>query len=645
MRSLFELDEAEIVFTHYLELARELTAYEKNTFNNWREKYVERYGLLENMLENVEAARGNMTAIQHRLFQKHLQKLDKHVQSGVYALNWTSLGLEEFTSDCNKASTAFKTLREQVDKNADVVEQIVQSIENAELVRPVDWTKDVPFTVQKFYEFFEKHRAAVVEELQRKYESVTSHLIKIEEVVEGSKTGACESLVEYYYYWEKRFFNAISTMLLRGISSFRAYFSLYAAPSAGKIPPLITVAADFNQAEVIVHGSTQSIFKTISKLMQNILSSASHFVRWMDGTCRCVPTQPGQEEESQGSLFTFYPEITSIPALIESIVATHQAIQKVFQNTAKYMRSWQKYDTLWGLWDVKKRADLDKLVDKRPGVVYFDIYIGAYKKLAAEVESLPRKKVIGFLQIEASAVIEGIKQQALEWMSEYARVLKELANRELHQITTRIERSRENLQTSPDSTETFKFVLNEIKEVRRASMDTELLINEVEDMFRTLHLYECPIEPAVATAGATLKQQWDTVLVLAASKEKHLLRKKKTFVDEKEQEVEKFAAECKAFFQLFKQEGPGAAATIDLERGGQLMQEFTSRFNEFQERREELIKAELLLGMPVSSFPSLDSIKQELALLQLVYDLHSEHQKAVETCPTLSTYGIVYTHT
>lgn len=56
----------------------------------------------------------------------------------------------------------------------------------------------------------------MVDELQTKYESVTSYIIKIEEIIEGTMTGASESMAEYYNYWERRIFNAISTMLIRG---------------------------------------------------------------------------------------------------------------------------------------------------------------------------------------------------------------------------------------------------------------------------------------------------------------------------------------------------------------------------------------------------------------------------------------------
>lgn len=71
--------------------------------------------------------------------------------------------------------------------------------------------------MQDFYDYIEEHRARVVEGLQVRYESVTSYLKKIEELLEGRMTGSSETMAAYYNYWERRIFNAIATMLIRGM--------------------------------------------------------------------------------------------------------------------------------------------------------------------------------------------------------------------------------------------------------------------------------------------------------------------------------------------------------------------------------------------------------------------------------------------
>ncbi|KFG44621.1 dynein heavy chain family protein, partial [Toxoplasma gondii GAB2-2007-GAL-DOM2] len=687
MPAFFQGNDAEVVFTNYLNLARQLVAYQEAVFKKWqvrtsntvanclkmnilrrsasgkyevnfapemwvvmqearflnqmggndiphtilnvalqKEKYIENCGLLDQMLHHLASARDGMPPVQERLLNNHLEKLEKWLQPGLNSLNWTSLGSEEFISNCNKAITAFRTLRDQVEKNVEIIDEVVQAIEDAQLVRNLEWNPEQPFNIQEFYEYFEKHRVAVVDELQTKYESITSYIIKIEEIIEGTMTGTSESMAEYYNYWERRIFNAISTMLIRGTSSLRALFSLNHTGS--RLPPLITVSADFNQAEVVVHGSTQAIFKIISRLMQNILYSATRFVRWMNGTCKCVPSQLGQEEELQVPPFTFYSEISRIPALIDTTVATHQAIQKVFQSISKYARSWKKYDTQWELWDLKRKADLEKLVDKRPRIVYFDVHISAYKKLAAELSALPTTKVVGFLQIDASVVVSGIRAQALEWVNEYGRILNQIATRELQQLTQLIDSSLAKLEQSPDSTEAFKFLLSEIGVIKSISMDTEIRIADVQAMCRTLQMHDCCIEAKHIQQQAELASAWHKVKTLALAKEKQLERKKEVFAQEKKAEVSTFASECKAFLSRFKQAGPGAAS-VELEDGVALLTSYSEELSQFQAQRDALSKAEVLFSLPVTTFPDLDQVRSSMQLLEVVYRLYVEHKKAV----------------
>lgn len=70
------------------------------------------------------------------------------VLPGLTTLNWTSLGLEDFVGSSLKALTIFKATCEQVFKNVEIIEQIVKEIEEAQLVRDLNWDSFEPFAIQ-----------------------------------------------------------------------------------------------------------------------------------------------------------------------------------------------------------------------------------------------------------------------------------------------------------------------------------------------------------------------------------------------------------------------------------------------------------------------------------------------------------------
>lgn len=176
----------------------------------------------------------------------------------------------------------------------------------------------------------------------------------------------------------------------------------------------------FNAPDVVL-STLHNVFKTITKLLQNVLASAHSFIRWMSGTCRIIEGNfaallessagaGGRVENAENSktLFTFYRDVYQNPALVEMTVNMQNSIQGAFQVMNKFLRSWKKYDVQWKLWDSKGKQELEKLYDKRPNVVFFDVYINVYKSLLEGLKQYPREKDIGFARIDSTLVIVGI---------------------------------------------------------------------------------------------------------------------------------------------------------------------------------------------------------------------------------------------
>lgn len=55
------------------------------------------------------------------------------------------------------------------------------------------------------------------------------------------------------------------------------------------------------------------------------------------------------------------------------------------QHITKYVKNWSKYEADWALWDPNRKAELERLVEKRPNLVYFDVYVRAYDKVSPDV--------------------------------------------------------------------------------------------------------------------------------------------------------------------------------------------------------------------------------------------------------------------
>ncbi|CAK8985449.1 unnamed protein product [Durusdinium trenchii] len=587
-----------------------------------QDQYKEFVEQLDLLIDAYNAAVGDLSPVQQKLLRKQILDLDKCLSPGLSPLNWNSLGITDFIEAGNQGITKFRgAFRDQVEKSEERIANVVSAIENATLVRPFDWNRIDVMDHMEFGEFFERHRLAQLEDLVKKYDSIGPFLVKIEETTAGTKTGMAPSMAEYYHYWERRIFNAITTMLLRGMSTFQTLFSA----GERKRPPLLRVKVDCSGPE-IDDQALQSVFRLISKLLKNTIQSAKLFVRWMDGTCRMVPPQPGQEDEQQ-QMFTFYRDVKDNPALFEMTINIQNSIQKIFSIIDKFLRHWKRYEERWKLWDPKWKQDLEKVKEKRPPFVFFDAHICVYKSLADSLAAYPPEKDIGFVRIDCTSIVAAIRTQAMEWVAGYGDILRQLAYKDLTKIQAEITEFRDDLQETPDSLDKLKFILSIISKILSVSMDMELRMQDVRERYRTLELYNCQYELQEYEDAKALNEMWRLLKDEALTKDRRMVRVKEHFSQVTQEQVKDFSMECKELLQVFKREGPGS--DVSLEEGVELMKKYDINVKQFQRKREDLVKAQTLFNLPIQTYPELLQLEKDLRLLQQIYKVYIDHSSMV----------------
>ncbi|KAF4659064.1 Dynein heavy chain 10, axonemal [Perkinsus olseni] len=615
------------------------------------DKYKDYAEQLRVMLRGYEEAIGGLTMVQCKVLHTQIADLHKCLRPGLTPLNWNSLGIVDFIESATRGIAAFRNIREQVEKSEERVQAVVESIEQSILVRPFDWTKTdlspSPSTstlaedsvdsssdyqrvmdVQEFYDYFETHRLSEVEKLVDQYEAIGPFLIKIEETTAGTKSGAAESMREYYAYWERKFFNAITTALVRGLSTFQVLLTSTAA-EGNQRPPLIKIRSEFNPPEVVV-GSLHGVFKLITKLLQNVLHSSAAFVRWMDGTCLLVPTQSTELDEEKALAFSFYKDVSQNPALIEMTMTIQNSVQQVFQTINKFMRSWKKYDTQWGLWDVKRRQDLERVaVEKKHGLGYFDAHLKVYKNLVETMLEQKRDHDVAFIRVDCSAIITGIRSQAQEWTREYGRILADMASKDLDKIRVEIRDHKDNIDFTPTKLEELKSMLNTISTIEAVHMDMEIRIADVREKYRTLLSYKCKVKAEELSLADRLPDSWRSLKRYSRAKDLALEKSKIEFADITKQEVVDFSAECSKLLDDFSAGGPGTD-DVNLEEGAELMRKYQNEMNQRLKRKEELVRSETLFNLPITSYVELVILEKQLKLLTNVYDIYEDHRRMVE---------------
>jgi dynein heavy chain len=134
-------------------------------------------------------------------------------------------------------------------------------------------------------------------------------------------------MLEYYRYWERRVFNAITKMIVRALLSLKNLFT-----KKENRPPLFKVKS-VNPPDVAYYPSQQDIEKLLQSITTNILESAKSFPRWKNG--RCDICEPRLVNDEYVYFHTFYKEVSKIQNIKNLQVTISNACDRLSDRLSK----------------------------------------------------------------------------------------------------------------------------------------------------------------------------------------------------------------------------------------------------------------------------------------------------------------------
>lgn len=369
------------------------------------------------MLKAYTQIKSSLTKVENELLKERLAALDQVLTPGFRSLNWNSLGIPDFLTLCNKAMNEFNSLLHQVHKNSSIIEGVVSSIEDQDLISEETFGKNKEvIDLQEFYELVERERLAIIDELVRKYKTIPPLLGKVEEAIAGTNTGRSEQLASYYLHWERAIFNALTKMTLRGLVAFQDILNKSIESSMEKDPykkgaqPLFKIIAILVQPEIVIHPPMVDVSKLLGKLVNNLARCSKAFTRWMHNTCMETPPQyPSGNEDEEPMVFSYNLDISKNHEVNKLIANINDTISNSVTQVTRYIESWRKHQHIWKL---DKNNVLDKFVSKNPVTLDFDKKLEEYCKTAEVISQEPKMAQCAFIQVSCDLLADSILKEA-----------------------------------------------------------------------------------------------------------------------------------------------------------------------------------------------------------------------------------------
>lgn len=113
----------------------------------------------------------------------------------------------------------------------------------------------------------------------------------------------------YYYYWERRIFNAITKMIIRALAANKTLWARTEKPS------LIKMLSSYNYPEMTYHPTVDELRNQLEKFTRGILDTNKQFGRWWDGFCKIFDERIHEETSEKYIPYTFYEDVMLNPVI------------------------------------------------------------------------------------------------------------------------------------------------------------------------------------------------------------------------------------------------------------------------------------------------------------------------------------------
>uniref|UniRef100_A0A8B9JE38 Dynein axonemal heavy chain 10 n=1 Tax=Astyanax mexicanus TaxID=7994 RepID=A0A8B9JE38_ASTMX len=475
---------------------------------------------LKNLVKRCHSLMDSLNDAEFLLLTPQVQELRRVLRAGWRRLNWNSLGIAEFIGRSEQAVTKFESLVSQIKKNARDVDAKLQDIETANLFKfpAPDKAGDLP-GVKEFFELVEKQRVKDVILLSLMYTAIGPLLTKTESLIMQTSTGRAESMTQYYAYWERKVYDALTKMVLKNLQVFNT--ALMGST------PLFKIETILSAPEIVLHPKSNDVYKLMMQSVRDCLECTKRFVRWMNGTCiECPPQRVDGEDEP--FVFSFYSEIYPQPQVNECAVAVSQSAQQLLGSLGRYLGRWKRYHPLWNL---DKSIMMEKFAAKKPSCVTYDEKLKFYSNIGQEVAQQPLVKDVHVVRLDLEPLAHTVQENVQAWVSSLGRLLNDSAREDLYALRSELQQLSENLKKSPDTLEDLKFVLSTISNIRDMSVDVELRFRDIQERYRTLTMYNIQVPEEELQLAANIRNTWSDLFSESRQVDRSLGRAKKTFTE------------------------------------------------------------------------------------------------------------------
>ncbi|KAJ1345302.1 hypothetical protein BSLG_000815 [Batrachochytrium salamandrivorans] len=556
-----------------------------------------------------------------RAMSLHIDELDRTLQSGLTALTWTSLNLDDYLQENHKQ---LALLEELVDRLLDIsecrIEMGVSKIADVLLVEVPSETEQ--WSVEVFLEKTEKRCSSMLQTICNRsnlIESAARDMIAelskgVTQYINPELRVAFESV---YYNANSQNVEALVQNTKGSLDILRSRLGTYTSSQYNKAPS----QKPFFRAEIVLLIPNVVLQPKLEDI-QGCLNKAAGMV--VDVSKKLTLNWKVFLDPSEDHPTVHYPEDTSQVAnnkdILKVMMLLSSTVNSIKKDVDSHREQFGKYDFLW---KEDKAETIQKFLDSNPTIADFENEINRYEFIEREIQEIPGFTQIGLLLISAEPLKLALLSETKEWKQQYGLNLNRKVKTDMERLIEYMESKTIKLIRKIADIDDLRIAVQTLSEIRETEVDIDMEVAPIEEAYLLLAKHSVTVTREETEMVDSLRYSWKKLKILVIDTQAHLSKIQPVFKADLIGSVQKFSLDVKEFTVEYTDNGP-MVGNIPPKTASERLNVFQRGFDELNRKWETYSAGEELFCLQVTPFPTLVRIKKELKLLQNLYILYND---------------------
>jgi len=549
------------------------------------------------------------------IMEPHLVNLRESIEPGLTHLTWSSLSIHGYLYGANKTIDKIDVI---LDKARDILDcRIDRNLKTAMKARLAQLPDNL-VTVDQFMDMTRKLIETRVPELNmaiRNVEMAVSDLVSTvtsayDSTQQVSVSAAVEELQAHY---KLLCFRSVRTTVIESLTLLKERF----APPKGlnfiAPDPIFLVGMELVPPEVHMNPNLEEIQICINQVAKSIVTATKGINAW---------------ECETGNRASYFEPVAKDKQVAKTLLLLTGSLLGLNMRVLSFIDLFNEFHFLWEENLDNKRSSF---LNKRPTLDDIEHEITGLEQVENEINKFAKTNVVGSLSLTTTELIASLHSVLIRWKNMYAHIIREREQRMLTILSSELTQASHRLHLTVESVDDLSAAVEVIQSLRQLEGDFEyrmMPIVQHQGILQEHGLNMVHLDESITLDD--LQAQWKQVKQSSLEAQDNIMEVQSHFKQELLKAVEDFCGKVSVFYRVYEQSGPSVPDLLP-RVASERLKKFKTDFREMEMLWKSYEHSEQLFGLPLTKYPELVAIKNELALLSILYDLYTDVITVVES--------------